>query len=71
MKYNFDDINIADEVIFNSTTSQSNHDLYWKVLHKDEKTKQLIIQLDEMGYTDERWSININEVIGHIVLGKK
>lgn len=71
MKYKFEDINIGDEVYFNSTKLQSNHDLYWKVIHKIEHTQELVVQLDEMGYKDERWTIKINEVIYHIPLGKK
>lgn len=66
MKYKFEDINIGDEVIFDSTPSQSNHDLYWKVINKIDQTKELIIQLDEMGYKDLRWTLRMNEVKIHI-----
>jgi hypothetical protein len=61
-KYTMDVINIGDEVYFESTKLQSNHDLYWKVIHKYEQPKQLVVQLNEMGYKDERWTINIDEV---------
>lgn len=70
MKYNFDDINIGAEVYFESTGAQSNHDLYWKVINKIEQTKELVIQLDEMGYSDERCIIKIGEVKGHIPVKK-
>ena len=66
MKYKFEDINIGDEVIFDSTPSQSNHDLYWKVIDKIDQTKELIIQLDEMGYKDLRWTLRMNEVKIHM-----
>ena len=67
MKYKIEDINIGDEVIFKSTSAQSNHDLYWKVIGKNEK--QLMIELKEMGH-DENWTINISEVIGVLPIGK-
>ena len=63
MEIKFEDINIGDGVYFNSTNLQSNHDLYWKVIYKYEKEKQLIVQLDEMGHNDLRWTIDIKEVI--------
>lgn len=31
MKYKFEDINIGDEVYFESTNLQSNFDLYWNL----------------------------------------
>ena len=70
MEYKFEDINIGDEVYFNSTPSQSNHDLYWKVIHKYENEKQLVVQLDEMGHSDLRWTIGIKEVRQHLKLNK-
>lgn len=66
-----DDISIGDQVYFDSTRMQSNHDLYWTVINKLENQKQLIVQLDEMGYKDERWTIDIHEVRQHIPLAKK
>lgn len=71
MEYKFEDINIGDEVIFDSTPSQSNHDLYWKVINKIDQTKELIIQLDEMGYKDLRWTLRMKEVKYHIPLTNK
>lgn len=65
MIHQFEDINIGDEVLFYSTQLQSNHDLYWKVIDKLEKEKKLIVQLDEMGYKDLRWVIDIKEVQLH------
>ncbi|KAA6339714.1 hypothetical protein EZS27_012373 [termite gut metagenome] len=65
--YKIEDINIGDEVIFNSTNSQSNHDLYWKVRGKS--NNQIMIELTEMGF-DEYWTISIEEIIGHIPLSK-
>jgi len=62
MEYKFEDINIGDEVYFNSSNSQSNHDLYWKVIDKIESANKLIVRLDEMGHNDLRWTIDIKEV---------
>ena len=71
MKYNFEDINRGDEVYFNSTTLQNNYDLYWTVINKIELTKQLIIQLNTMGHSDLRWTINVDEIRQHLAIGKK
>lgn len=65
------DINIGDEVIFGTTSSQSNHDLYWKVINKIDPTKELIIQLDEMGHKDLRWTLKMKEVKYHIPLAPR
>jgi hypothetical protein len=54
MDYKMENINIGDEVYFDAQPSQGNHDLYWKVIHKDEKEKRLVVQLHEMGYKDLR-----------------
>ena len=70
MEYKFEDINIGDEVYFNSSNSQSNHDLYWKVIDKIESANKLIVRLDEMGHNDLRWTIDIKEVRQHIKLTK-
>lgn len=67
MKYNIDDINIGDEVIFHSTKIQSNHDEYWTVIGKNKS--QIMIELKKFGF-DENWTIDINEVVGHIPLSK-
>ena len=69
-KYKIEDINIGDEVYFDSTQVQSNHDLYWKVIHKTENEKQLIVQLDEMGHKDLRWTVDIAEVRQHLKTNK-
>jgi hypothetical protein len=61
MKYNYDDININDSVFFEDE-NQSNYDLYWKVIHKDDKSKLIIVQLDEMGHNDERWTISVEQI---------
>jgi hypothetical protein len=71
MDYKFEDINIGDEVIFNSTPSQSNHDLYWTVIEKVEQTKELIIQLDTMVYKDLRWILNMKDVLYHTPMTKR
>jgi hypothetical protein len=71
MEHKFEDINIGDEVIFNSTPSQSNHDLYWTVIEKIEQTKQLIIQLDTMGHKDLRWTLNMKDVLYHTPMTKR
>ena len=61
MKYNYDDIKINDFVFF-FFLYQSNYDLYWKVIDKDDKTKLIIVQLDEMGHNDERWTISVEQI---------
>jgi hypothetical protein len=66
MNYKLSNIKIGDEVYFDSTTSQSNHDLYWKVIDINEKTNTLIVQLNEMGFVDLRWSISLNQVRQHL-----
>lgn len=71
MEYKFEDIKIGDEVIFKSTTSQSNHDLYWTVIEKVEQTKQLIIQLDTMGHKDLRWVLSMKDVLRHVPIVKE
>lgn len=65
MKYNLADIKIGDEVYFKSTNVQSNHELYWKVIDKIDGTTLLIVQLNEMGYSDLRHTIDIGEVVYH------
>lgn len=62
MKYKMADITIGDKVYFESTTLQSNYDLYWEVIHKYEEQQDLVVRLNEMGINDKRWTININEV---------
>lgn len=57
-----DDIIIGDKVYFDSTKLQNNHDLYWEVIHKYEEQQELVVRLNEMGFTDERWTIKISEV---------
>ncbi len=64
MKINFNDVNVGDEVYFNSRF-QSNYDLFWKVMAKIDSSKELIVVLNEMGFNDERWTINISEVEYH------
>lgn len=64
MNYKIEDIEIGDEVFFESKT-QSNHDLYWKVIDKMDKEQKLIVRLDEMGHKDLRWTVDIKEVRQH------
>ena len=65
--YKIEDINIGDEVIFESTNSQSNHDLYWKVTAKE--GNRIKIKLTEMGF-DDYWAIQIDDVIAHIPISR-
>ncbi|PCJ24177.1 MAG: hypothetical protein COA97_10370 [Flavobacteriales bacterium] len=65
MKFHFENINIGDEVYFESSSLQNNHDLYWKVIHKYEQSKEFVVQLNEMGVQDERWTIKLDEVKYH------
>lgn len=74
MKYNryeMKEINVGDDVYFDSTPAQSNHDLYWKVLDKLEKQNQLIVQLNDGGFKDLRWTIDIAEVRWYTPIPKK
>lgn len=71
MEHKFEDIIIGDEVIFNSTPSQPNHDLYWTVIGKIKQTKQLIIQLDTMGHKDLRCTLNMKDVLYHTPMTKR
>jgi hypothetical protein len=71
MIYKFEDINIGDLVYFNSSKLQSNYDLFWKVLEKLEYSKELVVQLDEMGFKDIKWIIKIEEIQHHLVLDGK
>lgn len=66
MDIKLEDINVGDEVYFESTNTQNNHDLYWKVIEKIKGTTLLIVQIDEMGYHDLRHTINIKEIKRHI-----
>ena len=66
MNYKLSDIAIGDEVYFDSSTSQSNHDLYWKVINIDKNTERLIVELNEMGFKGLRWSISVKEVKQHL-----
>jgi len=68
MKYNIEEINVGDEVIFYSTQNQSNHDEYWTVIGKS--NSQIMIELKKFGF-DENWTIDINEVVGHIPIKKE
>ncbi len=58
-KYQIDQINIGDEVYFDSTSSQENFDEYWKVIGKS-RTELMI----EINYLAKRvnWTIDIKEV---------
>ena len=70
MKYTIEEIAIGDEVYFESTELQRNHDLNWKVIHIYESQKELVVQLDEMGHRDLRWTISISEVKYHLPIGQ-
>jgi hypothetical protein len=68
MKYNIDDILIGDEVTFYSTKQQSNFDEYWTVIGKSKH--QVMIELKKFHY-DENWTLDIQEVVGHIPTAKR
>ncbi len=68
MKYNIDDIIIGDEVTFYSTKQQSNFDEYWTVIGKNKH--QVMIELKKLHY-DENWTLDIQEVVGHIPNAKR
>jgi protein tyrosine phosphatase len=70
MESKFEDVNIRSEVYFNSAPSQSNRDLFWKVIHKYEDEKRLVVQLDEMAYSNVRWTIGFKDVGQHLKLNK-
>jgi hypothetical protein len=67
MVYDIENIKIGDEVIFNSTNSQSNHDEYWTVRGK--RDNQIMIELIKFGF-EEYWTIDIKEVVAHIPLNR-
>ena len=58
-KYKIEDINIGDEIYFDSTPSQYNYDLFWPVHDKDDKN--LFVKLN-----DDYWTVNIDSVRHHI-----
>ena len=68
MKHDIENINIGDEVIFNSTNLQSNYDKYWTVIGKS--GNQIMIELKKGGF-DKNWTIDITEVLYVIPTGKK
>jgi hypothetical protein len=59
MNYKMNDVLVGDEVIFDSSRIQSNHDLYWKVIGT--RNDEVMIQIKEMGF-DENWTLKIEEV---------
>ena len=59
-KYKIEDINIGDEIYFDSVPSQSNFDEYWTVHGKD--NNQVLVNLKKEHY----WTVKISEVRQHI-----
>mgnify|MGYP000173907289 CR=1 FL=1 len=66
--YKIEDIEIGDEVVFYSTKLQSNYDEYWTVRGKNKN--QIMIELLKNGI-EAYWTIDLNEVKGHIPLSKR
>jgi hypothetical protein len=58
-KYQIDEINVGDEVYFDSTSSQGNFDEYWKVIGKSRT--ELMIEINYLG-NRVNWTIDIKEV---------
>ena len=61
MGYTAKQINVGDQVIFNSTQGLSNHDLFWNVVEK--KGSKLIIELKKYIWNEDSM-IDITEVKG-------
>lgn len=59
-KYKIEDINIGDEIYFDSVPSQSNFDEYWTVHGKD--NNQVLVNLKKEHY----WTVKISEIRQHI-----
>ncbi|RZK25303.1 MAG: hypothetical protein EOO43_05865 [Flavobacterium sp.] len=66
-KYSADEINVGDEVYFESTASQSNHDDYWLVTGK--KSNRIFISFNKMGM-DETWTLEDKEILYVLPLGE-
>jgi hypothetical protein len=60
MKYKIEEILVGDEVYFESTKLQSNHDEYWTVTGKTDN--EIYIEFKKFGF-DETWTLNIDEVL--------
>ncbi|MBC7391109.1 MAG: hypothetical protein H7329_18025 [Opitutaceae bacterium] len=61
MGYTAKQINVGDQVFFNSTQRLSNHDLFWKVVEK--KGSKLVIELKKYIWNEDSM-IDITEVKG-------
>jgi hypothetical protein len=63
-KYKIEEINIGDEIYFDSSSEQANYDSYWLVTGKD--TKNVMVRLDDI-----YWTVLIDEVRQHKPSDKK
>ena len=58
--YSIEDIQIGDEILFNST-NKVEHNIFWRVVKKISKSK-LVVEIKEMGYA-EKFNIDIRDVV--------
>ncbi|WP_343697994.1 hypothetical protein [Flavobacterium sp.] len=65
MIYNISDIKVGDEVIFNSTEAQTNHDEFWEVTAIT--GNRIHIKLDKFGIL-AYYTIDITQVVMHTPL---
>lgn len=63
-KYKIEDINIGDEIYFDSVPSQSNFDEYWAVHGKDKD--HLLVNFKKEYY----WTVKISKVRQHLKITK-
>jgi hypothetical protein len=58
--YSIEDIQIGDEILFDST-HKVEHNIFWRVVNKISKSK-LVVEIREMGYA-EKFNIDIRDVV--------
>ncbi len=66
MTYQFEDINIGDEVYFYSTSTQTNYDMSWTVVGKIEEGQKLALEISWIGHETAKAVIGIEAVKGHV-----
>lgn len=60
MRYKMEEILVGDEVYFESTKLQSNHDEYWPVVGKS--GNEIYVEFKKFGHHDN-WTVKIDEVL--------
>jgi hypothetical protein len=59
-KFDIEKIFVGDNIYFESTNAQSNHDEYWEVTGKS--NHDVFVKFDKYGH-DETWSVPISKVL--------